>query len=48
MFEFKNEEYFAIGLRNGSVRVKVGDQIMSNNNWAVIKPPTTNRDDKVT
>jgi hypothetical protein len=38
-FEYKNEEYFAVGLRDGTVLIKQGEQIMSKNNYAIVEPP---------
>lgn len=46
-FEYKNDEYFAVGMTDGSVQIRVGEQIMSKNCWAVVEPPKE-EDDKVT
>ena len=38
LFEHKNEEYFALGLRDGSVRVKLSGSVMNKNIVAHIDP----------
>ena len=38
LFEFKNEEYFAIGLFDGRVLIKQSDQVLSKFSFATINP----------
>ena len=46
IFEHKNEEYIALGLKDGSVIVKLSGTILSQTNFAHIKPNEPDQTDE--